>query len=200
MSSSCIVSSDLKKGNAERNGISSHDFLLQQYKCRKSTLLTTVVQNVLPLIHQRPYTKSPGKLSDLFLWNKWCIHMVTSTHCHKTKPAFLYRNSLLKFFNLLSFWRTIKYFTANSFPAHYRDASFHCTDRVPAPFSITLVPATYWTGKSSVGFFFPGGGGIGKGKLTLFWMPATMRENRHLSKGWLPSPPDNFDSLVIAQL
>ena len=40
--------------------------------------------------------------------------MVTSTHCHKTKPAFLYRNSLLKFFNLLSFWRTIKYFTANT--------------------------------------------------------------------------------------
>lgn len=114
MSSSCIVSSDLKKGNAERNGISSHGFLLQQYKCRSSTLLTTVVRNVLPLIHQRPYTKSPGKLSDLFLWNKWWIHMATSTRCHKTKPAFLHRNSLLKFFNLLSFWRTTKYFTANT--------------------------------------------------------------------------------------
>ena len=114
MSSSCIVSSDLKKGNAERNGISSHGFLPQQYKCRSSTVLTPVIWNVLPLIHQRPYTKSPGKLSDLFLWNKWCIHMATSTRCHKTKPAFLHRNSLLKFFNLLSFWRTTKYFTANT--------------------------------------------------------------------------------------
>lgn len=69
----------------------------------------------------------------------------------------------------------------------------------PCSFLYHTLPATYWTGKSSVRcfvfFFFAGGGGIWKGKLTLFWMPATMRENRHLSKGWLPSPPDSFACL-----
>ena len=44
-------------------------------------------------------------------------------------------------------------------------------------------------------FFSCRGRGRWKRKVNFILMPATMRENRHLSKGWLPSLPDNFNSL-----
>lgn len=129
------------------------------------------------------------EISGGYIWQH--LHVVV-----KQSLPFYTETSLLKFFNLLSFWRTTKYFTANT---------VSLLIIVMLPFtalteSLLLSPSHLCQPPTELAnhvlvFFFAGGGGVGKGKLTLFWMPATMRENRHLSKGWLPSLPDNFNSL-----